>query len=66
MTRRLQAVIHERLGLVGVAFYQPGRIEIGRDFAVQVDKACVMLAREQNGRLEVTVANPENEGARCE
>ncbi len=61
-SEKVQAVVHEGLGLAGAAFYQPGRIEIRPGYGLQADTACVLLARETDGQLEITVANPKNEG----
>ncbi len=61
-SEKLQAVVQERLGLVGAAFYEPGKLEVRPGYGVEVDRACLMLVRELDRRLEVTVANPENEG----
>jgi chondroitin AC lyase len=59
-SEQLQAVAHDGLRLVGAALYQPGKVEIRPGRSLQVDKPCLLLAQEQDGRLTVTVANPEN------
>ena len=33
---------------------------------IRVDKACLMLAREEDGQLQLTLSNPENEPAEVE
>lgn len=63
-SEKVQAVVHEGLGLAGAAFYQPGRIEIRPGCGLEVDTACVLLAREREGQLAITVANPTNEGGK--
>lgn len=59
-TEQLQAVAHEPLGLVAGAFYHSGEVTIRPGFAIRVDKACLMLAREQDGKILLTLANPTN------
>ncbi|NLS91514.1 MAG: polysaccharide lyase 8 family protein [Planctomycetaceae bacterium] len=59
----LQAVAHDGLGLVGAAFYGPGKIELRPGRTLQVDKPCLLLAHRQDGQIAVTVANPENKPA---
>lgn len=62
-TPAMQAVAHDGLGLVGAAFYQPGKIQVRPGGTLQVDRRCLLLVRQQEGRLAVTVANPENKPA---
>lgn len=57
---KIQAVAQIRLGLVAAAFYAPGEIEVRPGLAIRVDKACLMLARVQDGEVSLTLANPEN------
>ncbi len=58
-----QAVVHSRVGLIGMAFYSPREVEIRPGFAVRVDRACLLLAQEGAGELRVTLADPKNEAA---
>jgi chondroitin AC lyase len=57
---QLQAVAHMGLDLVASAFYSPGVIQLRPGLAIRVDKACLMLARVQDGEVVVTLANPTN------
>lgn len=60
----LQAVVHEKLGLLGAAFYQAGAVEFRAGLKLAVDTPCLLLAREEAGKLRVTVSNPRtNSGA---
>ncbi|MCH5378109.1 MAG: polysaccharide lyase beta-sandwich domain-containing protein, partial [Planctomycetes bacterium] len=56
----LQSVVHNGLGLVAAAFYVEGEIEIPTGLAIRVDKACLMLARQERGRILLTISNPMN------
>jgi chondroitin AC lyase len=59
----LQAVVHDGLGLLGAAFFEPAEIEVRAGLTIQVDTPCLLLARETSGELQLTVANPENKAA---
>ncbi|MCD6307775.1 MAG: hypothetical protein J7M24_02125, partial [Candidatus Latescibacteria bacterium] len=61
-TKDLQAVRHRYHGIVGAAFYKPGRIAAG-DMTVAVDKPCLVLAHAGDNGCVVSVSNPENEKA---
>ena len=63
---QLQAVVHDAVGLAGMAFYRPGQIEIRPGYAVRVDKPCLLLARQLAHAVEFTVANPENKGGQVQ
>ncbi len=54
----LQAVHHDELSVTGLAFHEPGRIEVDGDLSVEVDRPCVLLAVRREGRLEISAANP--------
>ncbi len=60
---RLQAVAHDQLGLIAMAFYSPGETEVRPGLLIRVDKACLVLAQEAEGELQLTLANPENKAA---
>jgi len=51
----MQAVYHERLKLLAVAFWKAGKV---RD--IEVDQPCLLLVRKDAGKTFVTVSNPEN------
>jgi chondroitin AC lyase len=57
---QLQAVTHARLGLVAAAFYRPGEIRVRPGLVIQVDKACLMLARVRDSEVVLALANPTN------
>jgi chondroitin AC lyase len=59
-TPDLQAARHGRLGVTGVAFYKPGKIDLGRGLTISVDRACLVLLRRKGRALEVSVSNPKN------
>lgn len=60
----IQAVRQRKTGITGIAFYEQGRLHIGKDLAVEVDHPCLLLVRETGGGLEVSASNPENKGLR--
>lgn len=61
-----QAVVHDAIGLAGMAFYRPGEIEIRPGYTVRVDKPCLLLARQRARTVEIAVANPENKGGQVQ
>jgi chondroitin AC lyase len=62
-TPAIQAVWHEKLAVAGTAFYEAGRVDICPNLAVAVDVPCLVLLREHDERLTVSVSNPENQKA---
>ena len=60
----LQAVRHKESGVLGAAFYKPGRLEAS--LSIAVDKPCLVLAVKQEGSVRVAVANPENKPLQVE
>lgn len=61
-TPNIQAVRHNALGITGIAFYTPGKLDMGNGLTVEADKPCLLLLREQGKRLEISASNPENKG----
>ncbi|MBV9866972.1 MAG: polysaccharide lyase 8 family protein [Abitibacteriaceae bacterium] len=59
-TPTLQAVRHNGLKLLEVAFWQTGKLEAGRGWTVSVDKPCLVLLHETPNGFEIAAANPEN------
>jgi chondroitin AC lyase len=55
-TRELQAVRHAGLKRVEVVFHQPGALSFGEGRSIAVDRPCVLMFEELNGRL--TIADP--------
>jgi chondroitin AC lyase len=61
-TPELQAVSGPGVGgVIGAAFYAPGRLDLGDGLSVSVDKPCLLLMREEEAGLEFAVSNPENQ-----
>jgi chondroitin AC lyase len=54
-----QAVWHQKLNIVEAAFYQPGEIKAG-NYVISVDKPVLLLARDNEHELTISLANPEN------
>jgi chondroitin AC lyase len=59
----LQAVWHDRLRTAGLAFYEPGAVDIRRGLTVAVDTPCLVQLKELPERLLISVSNPRNEQA---
>jgi hypothetical protein len=59
----LQAVWHAKLRTAGLAFYEPGEVEIQLGLTVAVDAPCLVLLKESPESLLISVANPGNEQA---
>jgi len=59
----LQAVMHEKLRIAGLAFYEPSEVEIRAGLTVAVDTPCLVLLKESPEKLAVCVSNPRNEQA---
>ena len=62
-TPSLQAVWHEKLCIAAIAFYQSGTIEIVPGQTLSVDTPCLLLWREQPGKVTISVTNPKNKEA---
>jgi len=62
-TPGLQAVLHEKLRVAGLAFYEPDEVEIRAGLTVSVDTPCLVLLRELPEKLTISVSNPSNEQA---
>jgi Polysaccharide lyase family 8, C-terminal beta-sandwich domain len=64
----LQAVWHERLRTAGLAFYEPGEVEIRPGLTVVVDAPCLALLKESPEKLlnflEVASVDPAGQPAR--
>ena len=46
-----------------MAFYEAGNVEIRRDLSAAVDAPCLVLLRELEDKLMISVSNPANEKA---
>lgn len=57
-TASLQAVRDAKTKMVMAAFYEAGAVEIAPGKGAQVDRPCLLMIGEANGRLQVTVADP--------
>ncbi len=62
-TPGLQAVWHDELRTAGLAFYEPGEVEIRQGWTVAVDAPCLVLLKESPQQLLISVSNPRNEQA---
>lgn len=58
----LQAARHTEQQVTGIAFYQPGSLEIEPGWTVAVDQPCLLLLHCQGSDLSISASNPENEG----
>ena len=58
----IQAVRHNKLGVAGIAFYEPGKLNFGNGRSIEADKPCLILLREEGGRMEISASNPVNTG----
>jgi chondroitin AC lyase len=59
----LQAVWHDRLRTAGLAFYEPGAVDIRRGLTVAIDATCLVLLKDSPEKLLISVSNPRNEQA---
>jgi chondroitin AC lyase len=57
----VQAVRHGKLGVTGIAFYEPGSVSVASARTLTVDRPCLVLLRESADRVEISVSNPVNE-----
>jgi len=57
-TRELQAVYHGDLKTGFAVFHKKGMCRLGK-YIVAADRPCILMLREKNGAVEVTVSNPE-------
>jgi chondroitin AC lyase len=60
-TAALQAVRHPGLGVTGIAYFQPGQLQIEAGLNIASDQACLVLYVEKtDGQVELSVSNPRN------
>ncbi len=59
-TPALQAVRHDGLHLLAIAFWQAGRCTAAPGWSVAVDQPCLLLMRETGGGVQFALSNPEN------
>jgi chondroitin AC lyase len=60
----LQAARHRTQRVTGAAFYQPGSLEIELGWTISVDQPCLLLLRQGEDELSISLANPKNEELR--
>jgi chondroitin AC lyase len=60
-TPALQAMRHNGLNLLEVAFRQPAKLSAGRGWEISVDQPCLLLCRETGQGVQMGLSNPENE-----
>jgi chondroitin AC lyase len=58
-TVKQQAVYHERLKMLGVAFWEAGRVAFAGGRAVEADRPCALMLRDG----KIFISNPDNEVA---
>lgn len=56
-TAAVQAVYHQLLKIAQVVFYQPASVTLPA-MEIKVDKACILMLRDINGKQVVSVADP--------
>lgn len=59
---RLQAVYHHVDKALEAVFYEPGTLVLDDHRKVSVDKKAVVLIRENNGKINISLANPVHRG----
>ena len=59
-TATLQAVRQQEIGACGAVFYAPGTLDGGTGWTISVDQPCLLLMREIEDGVQLTLANPEN------
>lgn len=64
-TDSIQAVEHKGLKMIGIVFYKPGMIS-AKDIIVSVDKPCILLIKENNDIISLSIADPLQNGKEVE
>jgi chondroitin AC lyase len=64
-TDSIQAVEHTGLKMTGIVFYKPGMIST-KDIIVSVDKPCILLIKENNDIISLSIADPLQKGKEVE
>lgn len=59
-TADCQAVWHANLNRGGAIFYAPGEVKLQDELTLTVDQPCMTLLAVIDGKIQVTVSNPEN------
>jgi hypothetical protein len=54
------AVRHDALGISGIAFHVIGSVDIHDGLSFAVDKRCLVLVRENEDDVAVSICNPRN------
>lgn len=57
-TAALQAARHATLAVTEAVFYLPGTLNVTPSISVSPDRACILLLREENGRLVLVASDP--------
>jgi chondroitin AC lyase len=61
-TSAVQAVRHAASRSMQVVFWGAGSCNAGPGWSVSADRPCILMMREEAGRVGISVANPKNEG----
>ncbi|WEK20037.1 MAG: polysaccharide lyase 8 family protein [Candidatus Pedobacter colombiensis] len=56
-TAQVQAVSNEQLNMLQAVFYEPGVLKTS-DYTIKSDKACVLLIKDLNSKMVISVADP--------
>lgn len=59
-TPTLQAVRQQEIGVCGAIFHEAGTLDGGAGWTITVDQPCLLLLREIEDGVQLTLANPEN------
>lgn len=54
------AVRHDALGISGIAFHVIGSVDLHKGLSLAVDKRCLVLVRENDGEIAVSICDPRN------
>ncbi len=57
-TTEVQAVQHERLGISQIIFYAPGRLTLGQDLTIGVDRPCMVLVAQSGAGMKIVASAP--------
>lgn len=65
-TRNLQAVRHDKLGILEAAFRKPGTAAFVEGLTIGVDQPCALVARKTGDAVSLAVSNPVNKPLRVQ
>ncbi len=56
--KKQQAVWHKTANIAYATFYEGGEVRLHENLSVKADVPCLVMIREENGKLKVCVSNP--------